>query len=47
MSYLLKYKAYLLVFVIAPCILIYVDFTWQQMHFFILKNTLKFTSKYT
>ena len=23
------------------------EFTHQQMHFFILKNTLKFTSKYT
>jgi hypothetical protein len=24
-----------------------VEFTHQQMHFFILKNTLKFTLKYT
>ena len=32
--------------IVAPCILIYVEFTHQQMHF-ILKNTLKFTLKYT
>jgi len=27
--------------------IISVEFTHQQMHFFILKNTLKFTLKYT
>jgi len=25
-------------FIVAPCIVIYVDFTHQQMHFFILKK---------
>ena len=34
-------------FIVAPCILIYVELTHQQMHFIILKNTLKFTLKYT
>ena len=29
-------------FVVTPYILTYVQFTDQQMHFFILKNTLKF-----
>ena len=33
--------------IVAPYILIYVQFTHQQMHFFILKNTLKFTLKHT
>ena len=36
----------LIFFIVAPCILVYVQFTHQQMHFFILKNTLKFTLKY-
>jgi len=34
-------------FIVAPCILVYVEFTHQQTHFFILQNTLKFTLKYT
>jgi len=33
-------------FIVAPCILIYVEFTNQQMHFFIFNNTLKFILKY-
>jgi len=37
----------LIFFVVAPCVLIHVEFTHQQMSFFILKNTLKFTLKYT
>ena len=28
-------------FIVAPCILIYVEFTHQQMHFFILKKHIK------
>jgi len=40
-------KRQLGVFIVAPYILIYVQFTHQQKHFFILKNTLKFTLKYT
>jgi len=35
------------IFIIALCILIYVQFTHQQMHIFIIKNALKFTLKYT
>ena len=34
-------------FIVAPRILICVQFTHQQMQFFILKNSLKFTLKYT
>ena len=30
-------------FIVAPCILIYVQFTHQQMHIFILKKHIKFT----
>ena len=40
-------KHYMGTFIVASCILIYVEFTHQQMHFFILKNTLRFTLKYT
>jgi hypothetical protein len=40
-------KLPLTIFIVAPCILVYVEFTHQQMHFFYLKNTLKFTLKYT
>jgi len=35
------------IFIVAPCILIHVEFTRQQIHIFILKNTLQFTLKYT
>jgi len=42
MNYLMwreiKKKSYFIFFIVAPCILIYVDFTHQQMHFFIFKN---------
>jgi len=40
-------KSFAFFFIVAPWFLIYVQFTHQQMHFFILKNTLKFTLKYT
>jgi len=33
--------------IVVPCILIYEEFSHQQIHFFILKNTLTFTVKYT
>ena len=32
---------YISIFIVAPCILIYVQFTHQQMHFFILKLYIK------
>jgi len=35
------------IFIVALCILINAEFTNQQMHFFILKHTIKFTLKYT
>jgi len=34
-------------YIVAPCILMYVEFTHQQMHIFIVKNMLKCTLKYT
>jgi len=40
------YNRDILIFIVALHILIYVEFTHQQMHFFIFKNTLKFTLKY-
>ena len=40
-------KYFVATFIVALCILIYVEFTHQQIHFFILKNTLKITLKYT
>ena len=38
-----KSKCSCYIFIVALCILIYVEFTHKQMYFFILKNTLKFT----
>jgi len=32
-------------FIVAPCILIYVEFTHQQMHFYYLKKHVKFYIK--
>ena len=43
----MDYTYFFLIFNFSPCIWLYVQFTHQKMQNLFLKNTLKFTLKYT